>query len=88
LNKECNQIVEGPFWIETEGKKAAPEGPHLIKKDGYYYLTMAASGGLFSGHHMLVARSKNIYGPYQNSPYNPSTYTEKPQCHQFSPGAW
>jgi xylan 1,4-beta-xylosidase len=72
LNPSCTKIVEGPYWIETEGKKAAPEGPHLIKKDDYYYLTMAASGGLFNGHHMLVARSKNIYGPYLNSPYNPS----------------
>jgi xylan 1,4-beta-xylosidase len=32
---------------------------------------MAASGGLFNGHHMLVARSKNVLGPYENSPYNP-----------------
>jgi len=86
LNKECNQIVEGPFWIETEGKKAAPEGPHLIKKDGYYYLTMAASGGLFSGHHMLVARSKNIYGPYQNSPYNPSLTQKNPSAINFHQG--
>lgn len=71
LNKQCDKIIEGPFWIETEGKKAAPEGPHLLYKDGYYYLTMAASGGLFNGHHMLIARSKNIYGPYLNSPFNP-----------------
>jgi xylan 1,4-beta-xylosidase len=71
LNKDANSIVDGPYWIETEGKKAAPEGPHLLYKSGYYYLTMAASGGLFNGHHMLVARSKNVLGPYENSPYNP-----------------
>lgn len=86
LNKECTKIVEGPFWIETEGKKAAPEGPHLIKKDGYYYLTMAASGGLFNGHHMLVARSKNIYGPYVNSPYNPSLTQKNPNAINFHQG--
>jgi xylan 1,4-beta-xylosidase len=71
LNNECTRIEDGPFWMETEGKKAAPEGPHLLKKDGYYYLIMAASGGLFRGHHMLIARSKEIYGPYENSPNNP-----------------
>lgn len=71
LNKECTKMVEEPRWIETEGKKAAPEGPHILKKDGYYYFIMAASSGLFQGHHMLIARSKSIYGPYENSPYNP-----------------
>lgn len=86
LNKECNKIVEGPFWLETEGKKAAPEGPHLLFKNGYYYLTMAASGGLFNGHHMLVARSKNIYGPYVNSPYNPSLTQQNPNAINFHQG--
>lgn len=86
LNKECTKIVEGPFWLETGGKKAAPEGPHLLFKDGYYYLTMAASGGLFNGHHMLVARSKNIYGPYINSPYNPSLTQKNPQAINFHQG--
>jgi len=71
LNKECTKMVEEPRWMETEGKKAAPEGPHLLKKEGYYYFIMAASGGLFQGHHMLIARSKSVYGPYENSPYNP-----------------
>ena len=71
LNKECTKMVEEPRWMETEGKKSAPEGPHLLKKDGYYYFVMAASSGLFNGHHMLVARSKSVYGPYENSPNNP-----------------
>lgn len=71
LNKECTKMVDEPRWMETEGKKSAPEGPHLLKKDGYYYFIMAASSGLFQGHHMLIARSKSVYGPYENSPYNP-----------------
>lgn len=71
LNKECNKIIEGPFWMNIDGEKAAPEGPHLIKKDGYYYFMMAASSGAFNGHHQLLARSKNIYGPYESFPENP-----------------
>jgi xylan 1,4-beta-xylosidase len=86
LSKDCTKIVEGPFWLKTEGKKAAPEGPHLLKKDGYYYLTMAASGGLFNGHHMLVARSKTIYGPYENSPNNPYLTQENPNAINFHQG--
>jgi len=71
LDKACTKMVEEPRWLETEGKKSAPEGPHMLKKDGYYYFIMAASSGLFNGHHMLIARSKSVYGPFENSPYNP-----------------
>ena len=46
------------------------EGPHLLKKDGYYY-AMVAEGGTGYGHGINMARSKNMYGPYENSPYNP-----------------
>lgn len=86
LNDDCTKIIDGPYWMETEGKKAAPEGPHLLKKDGYYYLTMAASGGLFNGHHMLLARSKNVYGPFENSPYNPYLTQKNPDAVNFHQG--
>jgi xylan 1,4-beta-xylosidase len=86
LNKEATAITDGPYWLETEGKKAAPEGPHLSKKDGFYYLTMAASGGLFDGHHMLVARSQNVLGPYTNSPYNPLLTQKNPEAINFHQG--
>jgi len=31
LNRECTKMVEEPHWMETEGKKAAPEGPHMLE---------------------------------------------------------
>ena len=71
LNKDCTKVVDGPFWVDYGGEKRAPEGPHLFKKDGYYYHTMAASGGIYDGHHQLMGRAKNIYGPYEASPHNP-----------------
>lgn len=80
LNKECTKVIEGPFWMETDGKKAAPEAPHLMKKDGYYYFMMAASSGAFNGHHQLLARSKNIYGPYSLYPRNPFIAQYNPQA--------
>lgn len=46
------------------------EGPHLIKKDNYYYI-IAAEGGTGRHHSICVARSKNILGPYEISPYHP-----------------
>jgi alpha-N-arabinofuranosidase len=50
-----------PIWIE---------GPHLIKKDGWYYL-IAAEGGTAAGHSEVVFRSKKVTGPYVPGPANP-----------------
>jgi alpha-N-arabinofuranosidase len=56
------------IWDGTGGRY--PEGPHLYKKDGLYYL-MIAEGGTEYGHKMQIARSKNIDGPYEADPGNP-----------------
>ncbi len=47
-----------------------PEGPHLYKRDGYYYILHAESG-TERNHCVVVARSKTIWGPYEYSPANP-----------------
>ncbi len=47
-----------------------PEGPHIYKKDGYYYL-LIAEGGTLHFHTVTMARSKNLFGPYEASPRNP-----------------
>jgi len=46
------------------------EGPHLYKKDGYYYL-LISEGGTAYEHALSIAISKEISGPYQNNPRNP-----------------
>jgi xylan 1,4-beta-xylosidase len=46
------------------------EGPHLYKKNGYYYL-LTAEGGTSYEHAATVARSKNLEGPYEVHPSNP-----------------
>ena len=48
------------LWNGTGGRYA--EGPHIYKKDGFYYL-MAAEGGTEEAHSETIARSKNIWGP-------------------------
>ncbi|MSU06145.1 glycoside hydrolase family 43 protein [Spirochaetales bacterium NM-380-WT-3C1] len=40
------------------------EGPHILKKDGWYYL-FAADTGTGEGHGESVLRSKNVFGPYE-----------------------
>ncbi len=46
------------------------EGPHIYKRDGYYYLLISEGGTAFE-HALSVAISRNITGPYENNPRNP-----------------
>jgi xylan 1,4-beta-xylosidase len=43
------------------------EGPHLFKRNGWYYLT-TAEGGTGYQHAVTMARSRNIDGPYETHP--------------------
>lgn len=55
-------------WAGTGGR--FPEGPHVYKKDGYYYLLLG-EGGTEYAHSTTIGRSKNLFGPYEASPLNP-----------------
>jgi xylan 1,4-beta-xylosidase len=46
------------------------EGPHLYKRNGYYYL-LTAEGGTGFGHAVTLARSRDLRGPYE---LHPDTY--------------
>lgn len=46
------------------------EGPHLTKREDYYYL-MCAEGGTGYNHCVTMGRSKDIWGPYERDPQNP-----------------
>ena len=46
------------------------EGPHLTKRNGYYYL-MCAEGGTGYYHCVTMARAKDPFGPYESDPMNP-----------------
>lgn len=49
---------------------ASPEAPHLYHIGDYYYL-MIAEGGTEHYHSVAVARSKELFGFYENCPANP-----------------
>jgi alpha-N-arabinofuranosidase len=55
------RIEDHPVWIE---------GPHLFKKEGFYYL-ICAEGGTGEQHSEVVFRSRAIEGPYSPGPNNP-----------------
>ncbi|MBI4891539.1 MAG: glycoside hydrolase family 43 protein [Acidobacteria bacterium] len=46
------------------------EGPHLYKRNGFYYL-LTAEGGTGWGHAVTMARSRELIGPYE---LHPDTY--------------
>ncbi len=43
------------------------EGPHLFKRDGWYYLT-TAEGGTGYDHAVTMARARSLHGPYELHP--------------------
>ena len=49
------------------------EGPKVLKRGDYYYLTVAEGGtaGPATSHMVISARSKSPLGPWENAPHNP-----------------
>ncbi|MCF0127311.1 MAG: family 43 glycosylhydrolase [Pseudobutyrivibrio sp.] len=70
LNDDCTDIISKPALLWYGDQKRGPEGPHLLKKDGFYYLLLA-EGGTGEGHRITVARSRELMGIYEPCPYNP-----------------
>jgi xylan 1,4-beta-xylosidase len=65
------QKLTGPVRrIFTGSPISCVEGPHLYKREGWYYL-LTAEGGTVYNHAATVARSRSIEGPYEVHPHNP-----------------
>jgi len=83
------------IWGGTGG--IYPEGPHLYKKDGWYYL-LISEGGTHEDHMITAARSRDIWGPYESYENNPILtargtdeyiqYTGHCDMFQDQKGAW
>ncbi len=54
-------FADKPIWTE---------GPHIFKRDGWYYL-IAAEGGTAGNHSETIYRSRRVTGPYVAGPINP-----------------
>lgn len=70
IDEEASCRLSGTTLLYYGSHKRAPEGPHLLKYGGWYYLFLA-EGGTGMGHRETVARSRSLHGPYQPSPYGP-----------------
>lgn len=58
---ESTQLING--GVDLSKKPVWIEGPHIFRKDGWYYLT-AAEGGTSVNHSQVVFRSKELRGPF------------------------
>lgn len=64
IDLQTGKILQKPKILTYGTGGRDVEGPHIFKKDGYYYLLMA-EGGTGQGHMITIMRSKNIWGPYE-----------------------
>lgn len=72
------KLVGESRYIFHGSKIGTTEGPHIYKRNGYYYL-LTAEGGTFYNHAVTMARAKQIEGPYEIDPENP-VITSKYDC--------
>ncbi len=66
--KKC--LIGKPMRIFDGTPARTTEGPHLYKRNGWYYL-FCAEGGTGVRHQETVLRSRKIEGPYELSPFTP-----------------
>jgi len=64
---EARQLIGDSCIIFKGTSIGFTEGPHLYKRNGYYYL-ITAEGGTGWGHAVTVARSRTLTGPYELHP--------------------
>jgi alpha-N-arabinofuranosidase len=70
IDLKAGKLLEAPrlIWSGTGG--VWPEGPHLYKHDGLYYLVIS-EGGTSYNHSLTMARSPSPFGPFTANPVNP-----------------
>ncbi len=60
-------LIGDVFNIYGGSERGLTEAPHLFKRNGWYYLTVA-EGGTGYQHAVTMARSKVLTGPYETQP--------------------
>lgn len=72
LNLKTMRLVgeSYPAWHGALRDMEWPEGPHLYKKDGWYYL-LISEAGTGHNHAVSIARSKSLFEPFEGYRGNP-----------------
>lgn len=73
---------------DWEVEAFSPEGPKLLRHNGYYYMILAVGGtaGPATSHMVAASRSTTPWGPWEHSPYNPILRTSSPEERWWSQG--
>lgn len=82
--RESKKLVGKIHHIFEGTEHGRTEGPHIYKRNGWYYL-LTAEGGTSYEHCVTLARSRSVFGPYEVHPenpvitskYNPDAYLQK-----------
>lgn len=78
VTAEPKKVYDGwQFPAHWEVETFAQEGPKMLRHGDYYYMVLAEGGtaGPATSHMVIMARSRTIEGPWENSPYNPIVRT-------------
>jgi alpha-N-arabinofuranosidase len=70
IDVKSGRLLSEPkvIWTGTGGQY--PEGPHLYRRAGWYYLLLS-EGGTEYGHMITFARSRSPWGPFEPCARNP-----------------
>jgi xylan 1,4-beta-xylosidase len=69
-DRDARQLIGEPTDLYQGTPAGMTEGPHLYRKDGWYYLVTAEAGTEWE-HQATVARSRTLHGPYETDPGTP-----------------
>ncbi|SCE80752.1 xylan 1,4-beta-xylosidase [Micromonospora matsumotoense] len=69
-DRAARRLVGRPRILFTGTPVGVTEGPHLYRHDGWYWL-ITAEGGTSWEHQVTVARSRELFGPYEVDPDGP-----------------
>jgi beta-xylosidase len=70
IDPATGKMLAPPALLWPGTGLAYPEGPHLYRRDGWWYL-MLAEGGTERGHAVTIARSRSLHEPFEAAPANP-----------------
>jgi xylan 1,4-beta-xylosidase len=70
IDDRCGAVLEPPEPTWSGTGLQFPEAPHLLRRDGTWYLLMA-EGGTERGHTVAIARAPSPAGPWEACPANP-----------------
>jgi hypothetical protein len=69
IDLESGDALRPPALIRAQHEVGnwVAEGPHVFKKDGWYYLP-TAEGGTETEHQVWISRAKHPFGPWETPP--------------------